>query len=168
MKYNILFLTILGCLLAGCDPAQNIQVNQANTSTPIMNKDSFPVQLSDKEWQEKLTPDQYYVLRQSGTERPFTGKYTLHFEKGTYVCAGCGTELFADSMKFESHCGWPSFDNEIAGGKIIKREDNSHGMRRIEIICATCGGHLGHLFDDGPTASGLRYCVNSAAIEFKH
>ncbi len=168
MKYNILLLTYFSLLLMGCDSPQNIQVNQQSNTPKTMNNDTFSIKLSEQEWQERLTPEQYYVLRQSGTERPFTGKYTLHFEKGTYVCAGCGTALFADSMKFESHCGWPSFDNEIAGGKIIKREDNSHGMRRIEIICATCGGHLGHLFDDGPTASGLRYCVNSAAIEFKH
>lgn len=168
MKYAISHLAAVLLLLSSCDSSQNISSNNdTKTTFEMQTEDSFPVKHSEQEWQSILTPEQYYVLRQSGTERPFTGKYTLHFEKGTYVCAGCGTELFADTMKFESHCGWPSFDNEIAGGKIIKRVDNSHGMQRIEIICASCGGHLGHLFDDGPTASGLRYCVNSAAIEFK-
>jgi peptide-methionine (R)-S-oxide reductase len=124
---------------------------------------------SEEEWKKTLTPEQYYVLREKGTERPFTGEYNLKFDKGIYTCAGCGTELFTSDQKFESHCGWPSFDNEIGeGNKIKKIKDFSHGMIRTEIVCANCGGHLGHLFDDGPTKSGLRYCVNSLSLQFKN
>lgn len=123
---------------------------------------------TDEEWKKELTPDQYYVLRQKGTERPNTGKFNLHFEKGIYTCGGCGTELFTSDQKFESHCGWPSFDGEIGNGdKVKKIKDFSHGMIRTEIVCAKCGGHLGHIFDDGPTKSGLRYCVNSLSLDFK-
>lgn len=123
---------------------------------------------SEEEWKKQLTPEQYYVLREKGTERPFTGKYNMHFEKGIYTCAGCGFELFDDSQKFDSHCGWPSFDNELGDGTRIKKiRDTSHGMIRTEIVCANCGGHLGHVFDDGPTKTGTRYCVNSLSIDFK-
>lgn len=122
---------------------------------------------TDKEWKEMLSPEQYHVLREKGTERPFTGKYNLHFEKGIYTCAGCGTELFSDQQKFESHCGWPSFDAELgAGDRIKKIRDTAFGMIRTEIVCANCGGHLGHVFDDGPTETGQRYCVNSLSIDF--
>lgn len=130
-----------------------------------MDNDKF-VKTED-EWKKQLSPEQYYVLRQAGTERPGTGEFYLHKEKGTYKCAGCGNELFTDDMKFDSHCGWPSFDKEIAGGKIIQKEDNSHGMRRVEILCAKCNGHLGHIFDDGPTETGVRYCVNSHSLSFE-
>jgi peptide-methionine (R)-S-oxide reductase len=122
---------------------------------------------TEEEWKKTLTPEQYHVLREKGTDRPFTGKYYLHKEKGMYVCAGCGAELFSSDMKFDSDCGWPSFDKEIAGGKIKKIQDNSFGMVRTEIVCAKCGSHLGHLFDDGPTLTGMRYCVNSTSIDFK-
>jgi methionine-R-sulfoxide reductase len=124
------------------------------------------VKKSEAEWQNILSPEQYYVIREKGTERPFTGKLLMNKEKGVYKCAACGNELFTDTMKFDSHCGWPSFDREIAGGKINIHEDNSFGMRRTEITCAKCGGHLGHLFNDGPTDTGLRYCVNSLSLEF--
>jgi methionine-R-sulfoxide reductase len=106
------------------------------------------------------------VLREKGTERPFTGKLLLTKDKGVYRCAACGNELFTNDMKFDSHCGWPSFDKEIKGGKIKTVVDSTHGMIRTEIMCANCGGHLGHLFDDGPTETGLRYCVNSLSLEF--
>lgn len=123
---------------------------------------------SEEEWRQQLSPDQYHVLREKGTERPFTGKYNLHFEKGIYTCAGCGYELFDDSRKFESHCGWPSFDAELGSGDRIKKvRDTTFGMIRTEIVCARCGGHLGHLFDDGPTETGQRYCVNSLSIGFE-
>lgn len=124
------------------------------------------VNLSDSEWKSKLTPEQYYVLREKGTDRPFTGKYYLHNEKGVYSCAGCGQQLFSSDMKFDSDCGWPSFDKELAGGRIKKIKDTSFGMVRTEIVCAKCGSHLGHLFDDGPTLTGMRYCVNSTSINF--
>lgn len=121
---------------------------------------------TEQEWKEQLTPAQYYVLRQKGTEKPFTGSLLMNKEKGVYKCAACGNELFTDDMKFDSHCGWPSFDKEIAGGKIVKHEDDSFGMHRTEILCAKCGSHLGHIFDDGPTETGMRYCVNSVSLEF--
>ena len=134
-----------------------------------MNKQhQFNVNKSDEEWKELLTPNQYIVLRQAGTERPFTGEYNMHFENGIYTCAGCGEELFDSTSKFNSHCGWPSFDQEIEAGKIIEVKDESHGMIRTEILCANCGGHLGHVFDDGPTETGLRYCVNSLSLDFKN
>ncbi|MFN8276202.1 MAG: peptide-methionine (R)-S-oxide reductase MsrB [Chitinophagales bacterium] len=130
------------------------------------DNEQYPLQRSSDEWRKSLTPEQYYVLREKGTERPFTGAFYLHRDKGTYCCAGCGNALFTDAMKFDAHCGWPSFDREIAGGKIKTFTDKSHGMIRTEIVCANCGGHLGHLFDDGPTDTGLRYCVNSVSLEF--
>jgi methionine-R-sulfoxide reductase len=141
---------------------------QPSKTYPVMNNSSEKeIRLSEKEWREKLSPEQYHVLREKGTERPFTGKYYLHKEKGIYVCGACGNELFTSDMKFDSHCGWPSFDREIEGGKIRKEKDYSHGMIRTEILCARCGSHLGHLFDDGPTETGLRYCVNSLSLDFK-
>lgn len=132
-----------------------------------MNNDPNKVVKTEAEWKKQLSAEQFYVLREKGTERPFTGQYYLNKEKGVYVCAGCGSELFTSDMKFDSHCGWPSFDKEIAGGKIKTQVDNSHGMVRTEIMCAKCGGHLGHLFDDGPTETGMRYCVNSLSLDFK-
>lgn len=122
---------------------------------------------TEEEWKKNLSPEQYHVLREKGTERPFTGKYYLNKEKGVYVCAACGNELFTSEMKFDSGCGWPSFDKEIEGGKIIVKNDMSHGMVRTEIMCAKCGSHLGHIFDDGPTETGVRYCVNSLSLDFK-
>lgn len=123
--------------------------------------------MTEEEYKKKLSPEQYYVLREKGTERPFTGKFYLHKEKGVYVCAACGSDLFTSDMKFDSGCGWPSFDREIAGGKITQTRDTSHGMIRTEITCTNCGSHLGHIFDDGPTETGMRYCVNSLSLDFK-
>ena len=123
--------------------------------------------MKNEDWKSKLSPEQYYVLREKGTERAFTGALLMNKEKGIYSCAGCGNELFTDEMKFDSHCGWPSFDREIAGGKIKKTMDKTHGMIRTEITCAKCDGHLGHIFDDGPTQTGERYCVNSLSLLFQ-
>lgn len=121
----------------------------------------------DTYWRERLTPEQYYILRQKGTERPFTGRFYLHNERGVYVCAACGTPLFSSETKFDSHCGWPSFDRSVAGN-VTFHEDRSYGMIRTEVNCATCGGHLGHVFDDGPReTTGQRFCINSAALAFK-
>lgn len=137
-----------------------------NTKTEkTMSKEPTIVK-TDEEWKKQLTEEQYYILRQKGTERPFTGKYYKTNEKGVYSCAACGNELFTSDMKFDSECGWPSFDREILGDKIKTQIDMSHGMIRTEIMCAKCGGHLGHLFDDGPTDTGKRYCVNSASLNF--
>lgn len=129
--------------------------------------DTKDLKRTEEEWKKALTPQQYRVLREKGTDAPHTGKLTLIKEKGLYTCAACGNELFSSDMKFESHCGWPSFDREIAGGKIVTEKDKTFGMVRTEIMCAQCGSHLGHLFDDGPTDSGMRYCVNSTSLDFK-
>ena len=123
------------------------------------------VSKSDASWKEQLTENEYNILREKGTERPHTGKYNLHFEKGTYTCKGCGTPLFDSNSKFDAHCGWPSFDLAIPE-KIDYIKDTSLSRTRTEIVCSTCNGHLGHVFEDGPTESGLRYCVNSASIDF--
>ena len=128
--------------------------------------ENVKVKKTEKEWREALTPEQYYVLRQSGTERPHTGEYNLHFEDGTYQCAGCNAPLFTSDSKFDSHCGWPSFDKAIDNKSVVEILDKSHGMVRTEIRCANCGGHLGHVFNDGPTSTGMRYCINSVALDF--
>ena len=125
------------------------------------------VNKSDKEWKDKLTSDQFKVLRLKNTELPFTGEYYDHKEKGNYKCAGCGTILFSSETKYDSGCGWPSFFEEM-GENIEKKLDLSHGMRRIEVLCKNCGGHLGHIFNDGPKdKTGLRYCINSASLNFE-
>jgi peptide-methionine (R)-S-oxide reductase len=128
---------------------------------------SFPVQLSDDEWKSRLGPEQYRVLREHGTEHPFTGKYDLHFEEGVYSCAGCGSLLFTSGSKFDSGCGWPAFYQKAEDGKIVERLDRSFGITRTEVLCGNCGGHLGHLFPDGPRPTGMRYCINSASLDFK-
>lgn len=155
-----IIITLFALALSACGQTSNSKKNMNN------NDEKNPIQKTDAEWKKQLTDEQYYVLRQKGTESPFTGKLLLNKEKGVYKCAACGNELFSDEMKFDSHCGWPSFDKEIKGGKIKTIEDNSHGMQRTEIICANCGSHLGHIFNDGPTETGLRYCVNSVSLEF--
>ncbi len=119
------------------------------------------------EWEVTLSPEQFKVLRECGTEPPFTGKYVNHKDDGIYVCAGCGNELFSSDTKYESGSGWPSFWNQTSEDSTERRIDNSSGMKRIEIVCKKCGGHLGHVFDDGPNPTGLRYCVNSLALDFK-
>lgn len=122
---------------------------------------------TEQEWKEILSPQEYYVLREKGTDRPGDGGYTKHFEKGTYHCAACDAQLFESGSKYESHCGWPSFDDAIKGS-VEYVLDKSHGMIRTEIICTNCEGHLGHIFDDGPAdTTGKRYCVNTTSIRFK-
>ena len=130
-----------------------------------MAEDTAPVARTDDEWRERLTPDQYAVLRGAATERAFAGEYTDTEAEGLYRCAGCGAELFASDTKFHSGSGWPSFWAAAKEGAIEERTDVSHGMARTEIVCARCGGHLGHVFPDGPKPTGLRYCVNSLALE---
>lgn len=129
-------------------------------------KTSFEVVKTDSEWKLELSPKQFEVLRNKGTERAFSGEYWDHFEKGTYVCAGCKTPLFNSQTKFESDCGWPSFDEAIKGS-VIYQNDFSYGMSRVEVLCAKCGGHLGHIFNDGPkNTTGKRFCTNSVSIVF--
>ncbi len=121
----------------------------------------------ENEEKKKLTPEQSHVLRQKGTERPFTGKYWNNHEEGTYFCAGCGAPLFESETKFDSSSGWPSFFAPINEESIEKQSDTSHGMIRTEVLCKNCGGHLGHVFKDGPKPTGLRYCINSLSLDFK-
>ncbi len=153
-KFSYLFLVIIIFTFSSYGQQKNITK---------MNK---KVEKTEAEWKNILSPQQYYVLREKGTDAPSEAGYTSFFEKGTYVCAACGTQLFKSNSKFESHCGWPSFDDAIE--ETVKYiTDKSHGMIRTEIICATCGGHLGHVFDDGPQeTTGKRYCVNTTSIKF--
>lgn len=119
-----------------------------------------------KQLKQKLDPVSYEVIVNKGTERPHSGEYNLNLKDGTYSCKACGEALFESGSKFDAGCGWPSFDQEITDGKIKEVFDESHGMRRVEVVCANCDGHLGHLFNDGPTETGLRYCVNSVSVDF--
>ncbi|MFW9967973.1 MAG: peptide-methionine (R)-S-oxide reductase MsrB [Candidatus Thorarchaeota archaeon] len=122
---------------------------------------------TEKDWKLTLNPEQFKVLRQCGTEPPFSGKYVHHKENGIYICAGCGNELFTSDTKFESGSGWPSFWEKLSEDSVDLKPDNSYGMRRTEVVCKKCGGHLGHVFDDGPNPTGLRYCINSLSLDFK-
>jgi peptide-methionine (R)-S-oxide reductase len=125
------------------------------------------VERSEQEWQDELSPEQYDVLRRAGTERAFTGKYWDCHDDGAYVCAGCGAKLFDSATKFESGTGWPSFSEPAVAEAVEVNEDRSHGMRRTEVVCRRCGGHLGHVFDDGPGPAGQRFCINSASLNLE-
>jgi peptide-methionine (R)-S-oxide reductase len=126
------------------------------------------IEKTDAQWREELTPEQYAVLRRQATEPPFTGRYALTKDEGVFKCAGCGAELFSSDTKFDSGSGWPSFTEPAVAEAVELREDLSHGMVRTEVVCARCGGHLGHVFDDGPRdAGGMRYCINSCALDLE-
>jgi peptide-methionine (R)-S-oxide reductase len=128
---------------------------------------SNQMEKTDAEWRAELTPEQYRVLREKGTERPFTGEFWNTNDEGVYVCAACGEPLFDSSTKFDAHCGWPSFYDALDSDKVEFHKDTTHGMVRTEVTCKKCGGHLGHVFDDGPQPTGQRYCINSVSLGFR-
>ena len=141
--------------------------NQSNTNPYYSRTDTSHLNISDAEWKKVLSPEIYYIAREKGTERAFTGKYWDYEGLGTYFCAACGNALFKSDTKFSSSCGWPSFFEAIRPGAVKYLPDNSYGMRRIEVLCGRCDGHLGHIFDDGPAPTYKRFCMNSIVLDFE-
>ena len=161
-----LLLSALGCapLLGGCGSSSPVaDITSTNSSTPM----THPVTKTDAEWRQQFTAEQYRVLRQKGTEPPYAGQYWNTRDDGSYHCAACGEVLFVSDTKFDSGCGWPSFFQPASTNVIAETSDTTHGMVRTEVTCSKCGGHLGHVFDDGPNPTGLRYCINSASLKFE-
>lgn len=180
MKQLLMMLVLVLLTFVSCD-AQSTQSKekkktmseekkpgQPKTGNPVYSKnDSSKVNLSEEEWKKILPSDVYYIARQKGTERPWTSKFEKFDEVGTYYCAACGNPLFKSDTKFESGCGWPSFYEPISKGSIIYTPDNTHGMQRTEVQCGRCKAHLGHVFEDGPPPTGLRYCINGVILDFE-
>src|ERR1044071_4663775 len=165
----ILAIGMLSCSPPDTIPAKNSATVVANDSTKnaMTMNDTSKLPATDAEWKNKLTPEQYNILRQKGTERAFTGEYWNNHEKGVYKCAGCGAVLFSSEEKFDSGCGWPSFSLPWDSTAVEYHKDTTYGMERTEVTCKKCGGHLGHVFDDGPPPTNLRYCINSGAMVFE-
>jgi peptide-methionine (R)-S-oxide reductase len=149
-------------------PKKSNMENDKKPGNPVYNRaDSSQVKMTEEEWKKVLSPEVYYIARQKGTERPWTSKFEGFKEVGTYYCAACGNALFKSDTKFESGCGWPSFYDPISKGSIIYTPDNTHGMQRTEVQCGRCKAHLGHVFEDGPPPTGLRYCINGVVLDFE-
>ena len=176
MKYILMLAALLilsspGCRAQSCGDDDLMKAREGKSSTLKHSQKGeltmLPIQKSDADWKKELSAEEYRVLREKGTEIAFTGKYYKHDADGVYRCAGCGAELFTSHEKYHSGSGWPSFYAPRDSKSIIIREDRSHGMVREEVLCAACGGHLGHVFDDGPQPTGLRYCINSVSLDFE-
>ncbi len=153
-------LSCLALCLFACQSQSQTPTQKESPSTTVTEK-------TPEQWQTCLTPEQYRILREKGTERAFTGKYYDHHEEGTYTCAGCGHKLFASTHKFDSGTGWPSYWTPHTQYAVKTNTDKTHGMERVEVVCGKCDGHLGHVFDDGPAPTGMRYCINSASLNFE-
>lgn len=162
----LIFVIAQGC---NSENSQNNteKMNNEKKNPAYSRTDSGKVVMKEEDWKEILSPDVYYVARQKGTERPYSSKFETLKDVGTYYCAACGNALFKSDTKFESGCGWPSFYEPISKGSVIYLPDNAHGMTRTEVVCGRCKSHLGHVFDDGPKPTGLRYCINGVVLDFE-
>lgn len=179
MKHLLMAVAMIvpSVVLAACDshaPAASSAPAPATARSDQPDEPAMKIEIkkdkvvrTEAEWKQALTPEQFHIMREKGTERAFSGKYWDTTEPGVYKCAGCGQVLFSSTSKFDSHCGWPSFDRALADGTITETRDTTFGMERVEVTCTRCGAHLGHIFDDGPTETGMRYCINSASIELQ-